>query len=219
MRIILTGATGFVGGEVLKQLLAEEAIRGVTCLSRRSVGIQQPKLTTVLHTDFTHWPTDLARSLAAHDAVIWALGAKATDVSDAAKYERITVTSALSFANVIANSLDHVLRFCYLSGMGADPAEKSTFPWQKATRHMKGRTERGLELLTKTRTAFHATSFRPGGILPRTTSGWADALLSPIAVRVDQLARAMIVEAEFNELPAYRVLSNGAIRKHSNNRP
>jgi nucleoside-diphosphate-sugar epimerase len=213
VRIVLTGATGFVGGEVLGQLLANEETEVVTCLTRRPIGVEHPKLKTILHADFTTWPEELAEVLADHAAVIWTLGAKATDVSTIAQYERVTVTATLAFAAAVSSHLIHPFRFCYLSGMGADPDEKSTFPWQRATRHMKGRAERGLEQLTKAGCPFHATSFRPGGILPITTSRWTDALLSPIAVRVDQLARAMIHETKLREIPPYRVLSNSSIRE------
>ena len=89
MRVVLTGATGFVGGEILKQLLAHDGIQEVTCLTRRPIEVQSPKLMTMLHEDFTHWSAGLARTLAKHDAVIWALGAKATDATDSSEYERI----------------------------------------------------------------------------------------------------------------------------------
>ena len=218
MRIILTGATGFVGGETLTQLLADERVNGVTCISRRPVGVDHPKLATIIHPDFTTWPRAQMKTLLMHDAAIWALGVKASDVSDPAEYERVTVKSTLAFASSMSDSLDHVFRFCYLSGMGADPAETSTFPWQKSTRHLKGRTERGLADLADTGGNFRASAFRPGGILP-TTAGWLlNAILAPIAVRVDQLSRAMIAEAIYDDIPAFRVISNAAIRAVSEDR-
>jgi hypothetical protein len=42
---------------------------------------------------------------------------------------------------------------------------------------------------------------------------WTDILLSPIAVRVDQLARKMIFETACEEWLVYKVLSNRAIRE------
>ena len=40
MKVILTGGTGFVGGEVLKQILVDSNITQVTCLLRRKIDIE-----------------------------------------------------------------------------------------------------------------------------------------------------------------------------------
>lgn len=218
MRIVLTGATGFVGSEILQQVLSRPEITAVTCISRRPVGIQHRKVRNILHSDFTSCPGKLAEGMAEHGALIWALGAKVSDVSDAAEYERATVTSTLVFAGALAHRLSHPFRFCYLSGMGADPGESSRFPWQRMTRHLKGRAERGLEKLASGFALFRATSFRPAGILPRSAARWMDRLLSPITVRVDRLANAMIDEALSECATPYRVISNGLIRGSAKSR-
>jgi nucleoside-diphosphate-sugar epimerase len=213
MKIILTGATGFVGGEILTQLIRRPNVDQITCLTRRPLQVQFPKLRTILHADFTAYPDDLASTLADHDALLWALGGKASDEADPAAYERITCTTTIACATAIAERLTHSFRFGYLSGMGADPSETATFPWQKLTRHLKGRTERSLQDLTQRFPNFHATCFRPAGILPKSTSTFIDKLLAPIAVRVDNLARTMIEEATRNQAEAYAVLNNSTIRK------
>jgi nucleoside-diphosphate-sugar epimerase len=213
MKIILTGATGFVGSEVLAQLLLRDEVDAVTCLTRRPLTVTSPKLRTVLHEDFTSYPDDLARELATHNALIWALGGKASDEADPAVYERITCTTTIACATAIAQRLTDPFRFGYLSGMGADPSETATFPWQRMTRHLKGRTERSLETLTEQYRDFRATCYRPAGILPKSTSGLVDTMLAPIAVRVDRLALAMIEESLRNVAEHYAVLHNSTIRK------
>ncbi len=50
--VILLGATGMVGGEVLRLCLADPRVARVTVLGRKSVGVSDPKLTEVLHQDF-----------------------------------------------------------------------------------------------------------------------------------------------------------------------
>lgn len=37
MKVILSGATGFIGGEVLRQALADPAIKSLTCITRRAL--------------------------------------------------------------------------------------------------------------------------------------------------------------------------------------
>jgi nucleoside-diphosphate-sugar epimerase len=213
MKVILTGATGFVGSEIVAQLLERSEIDEVTCLTRRPVNLQSPKLRTILHDDFTRYNKDLATKLAEHSACIWALGGKASDASNPVAFERATHTFTISFACAVAEGLHQPFRFCYLSGMGADPSETSTFPWEKMTRHLKGRTERDLDRLTEQHRIFRATSFRPAGILPKSTSAVVDRLLAPIAIRVDRLAKIMIDESISTAPVRYRVLSNKTIRE------
>jgi nucleoside-diphosphate-sugar epimerase len=213
MKIVLTGATGFVGSEVLAQLLQRTDVDRVTCLTRRPLAVAAPKLSAVLQADFTSYPDEIAQELAEHDALIWALGGKASDEADPAAYERITCTATHACATAIADRLTHSFRFGYLSGMGADPTETATFPWQRRTRHLKGRTERSLHALTERHPHFRATCFRPGGILPQSTSSLIDALLAPVVVRIDRLAIAMIDESVRNVAEKYAVLNNSTIRK------
>jgi len=47
MKVILTGGTGFVGSEVLRQLADDPAVTKVTCLVRRPVEIESPKVESV----------------------------------------------------------------------------------------------------------------------------------------------------------------------------
>ncbi len=51
-RVIMTGATGMVGGEVLNSCLGNEEIENITSLVRRPSGIKNPKLNEVLVEDF-----------------------------------------------------------------------------------------------------------------------------------------------------------------------
>ena len=55
MKLILTGATGFVGGEVLSQALKDPDIERVTVFTRRALPLQHPKLHQIELADFTDW--------------------------------------------------------------------------------------------------------------------------------------------------------------------
>jgi uncharacterized protein YbjT (DUF2867 family) len=184
-KVLLTGATGFAGGEVLRQLVVHPRVERVTCLVRRPLAFEHPKVVAMIHDDFCQYGA-LAGS--GHQACIWTLGGKASDFDDVAAYARVTHDFPLALARVVASD---AVRFCYLSGMGADPTESAWLPWERETRHLKGRTERDLRALAAEYPTFRVFAFRPGGILPDSaerTRRW----LAPITVSVSELARAMI---------------------------
>jgi nucleoside-diphosphate-sugar epimerase len=70
MKLILTGATRFVGGEVLQRLAAKTGIEEITCLARRAPEALPPKATVILHDDFTRYDAPLLERLAGHAACI-----------------------------------------------------------------------------------------------------------------------------------------------------
>ena len=180
IRIVLTGATGFAGSATLTHLLADDRVQAVTVLSRRPLTVGHPTLTVHLQQDFGAWDTTLLRDLAEHDACVWALGAKASDVTDPERYWYVTHDCTLALAVGLAENNHGHLRFCYLSGMGANPREGLRLPWERQTRIAKGRTERDLRTLAARSRGFHVTCFR---------------LTRPIAVSVADLADALTVVA------------------------
>jgi len=213
MKIILTGATGFVGAHALRHLVADPAIERVTCLTRRPLDIRSPKVEEILHTDFMAYD-GVAERLAGHQACLWTLGGKASDMGTPEVYARITHGFTLALAQAMAARVSAPFRFCYLSGMGADPTETARFAWERLTRHLKGRTEKDLQLLQERFAHFSCHCFRPGGILPDDTNRLLRWILAPISVRVGTLCDAMIAAASAEDL--FRrapVISNGAIKR------
>ncbi|MET1071491.1 MAG: hypothetical protein ABWY11_02470, partial [Umezawaea sp.] len=69
-----------------------------------------------------------------------------SEVRDRARYERITHDFTLALGTAMA-ATGRPFTFCYLSGAGADPEEDSKIPWERVTRHLKGRTEKDLRAL------------------------------------------------------------------------
>jgi nucleoside-diphosphate-sugar epimerase len=191
MKIILTGASGFVGGEVLSQLLAHPGVERVTTLGRRPLGQMDERLVERIHEDFLRYDGPLAAELAEHDGCIWSLGGKVSDARSETEYEKVTHDFALAFARAVAAS-GRPFTFVYVSGMGVDPTGTATFPWQLATRLIKGKTERDLHAVHAEHEGFRALCVRPGGILPRDTGPIVERVLRPIVIRVEVLAAALI---------------------------
>lgn len=211
MRLILTGATGFSGGEVLRQALADASVEAVLVLTRRPTGLVHAKLTEVVRDDFLDY-SDV--DLRGYDACIWCLGVSQLAV-DEAQYERITCGYTIAAATAMLAASPR-LRFCFVSGASADRTEAARSRYARS----KGRAER--QLATLSTNAFH---FRPGYIratkrsVPRKDAGRfyvpVAALLELFSdkwtVDCDALARALLHVAASGA--AGPVLDNRAIRQ------
>ena len=89
MKVVIFGATGMVGGEVLTQCLANDEINTVLSVGRRNSGVVHPKLKEVVHGNFLDF-TALEDELADVDVVYYCLGVYQAQVSKAQFWE-ITV--------------------------------------------------------------------------------------------------------------------------------
>lgn len=157
MKIIITGATGTAGSEVLRQALADPGITDVLVLSRRPLGPVDARFKTALLADFLDYSA-IAQQFTGYDACLWCLGISQTEVSKQ-EYEKITHDYALAAAQAMQVAGEN-FRFCFLSGRGADSAEKSSILFAR----VKGKTENALTRLGRPK-AWH---FRPGYIHPVT---------------------------------------------------
>jgi len=124
MRVLITGATGNIGTELVRQCLSSPSITHITILSRRapsSLDLSDPKLTFLPHLDFQAYPPALLDTLRSQqvEACIWCLGANSQRVSNRKELETINkeypVAAATAFKSLAPN-----FRFIYTSLPGAD---------------------------------------------------------------------------------------------------
>jgi len=114
VHLAVVGATGMVGGYVLRYALDHPSVGLVTAIGRRKLGISHPKLKEVLHQDFADC-TALAGALSDQNAAVFCLGVYTGAVPDA-EFRKITVDYTVEFARVLqASSPDAA--FSFLSGM------------------------------------------------------------------------------------------------------
>ena len=74
MKLIVTGGTGLVATEVIRQSLQMPEITSVIALARRPVqvdGIQSSKLKSVIISDYGEYPDHVKAEFAGADACIW----------------------------------------------------------------------------------------------------------------------------------------------------
>lgn len=74
MDIIITGASGFVGGAVVRRALLDPSIGHIFILSRRPLPdeiTEHEKITVIHHTDFYTYSDALLEQLVGCEACIW----------------------------------------------------------------------------------------------------------------------------------------------------
>ena len=162
MKIILTGATGFVGEGVLLACIQRDDIEKILSVSRRPCGITHSKLEEYIVEDFMDIPLDDPR-LEGYDACFFCAGRSNIGMSRK-EYYHLSYNITMHFARAIGSNPE--LTFIYLSGAGT--SERSRQFWSQT----KAKTERDLRRLPF-KAAF---GFRPAGMKPvkgqRRLQGW-----------------------------------------------
>lgn len=153
MKLIIAGATGLVGSELLHQALRHPSITSIVALARRTVTSTSPyasKLTSVVVHDYAEYPDAVKAAFAGADACIWFVEntIKATPLSpsklihssrtvaitpflagnfDAAEVKRVCQDCMLAGFRAIHLSAARPFRFLYFSAEGT-PRELSKKP-------------------------------------------------------------------------------------------
>jgi len=155
LKVIITGATGMVGEGVLYECLQHPEVEKVLVITRKPSGYSHPKLTEIIHCDFSDI-SSLNDRLRDYNACYFCLGVTSLGKNEQ-EYTKLTYTLTLNFATTLA-SLNPTMTFCYISGAGTDSTEKGRTMWAR----VKGKTENDLMKLPFKK----VYNFRPGGILP-----------------------------------------------------
>lgn len=110
---IIAGATGLVGQEILKRLLADPSVSAVHSLGRRAAAIQNPKLTSHV-VDFKQLQT-----LRPADELYLAIGTTIKDAGSQDAFRSVDFDANLAVAEAALSA--GVKRVGLVSAMGADP--------------------------------------------------------------------------------------------------
>lgn len=137
MKILVTGATGMAGSEVIRQAIIDESITEIIALVRRPLEITHPKITVIIHQDFLNYD-DVRDKFRGCDACIWCLGKSQLQVSKA-QLAVITYDYTIAAAKAMLD-VNPSIHFVFLSGNGADRKEKSSVPFAR----LKGKAENAL---------------------------------------------------------------------------
>ena len=156
-KVIITGATGMVGGCALRICLENQDVSLVTTIGRSRTGINNARLREVVVGDFSDYSA-LSDVLENQNAALFCLGVYTGRVPDDL-FRQITVDYTLAFARALHKASPQSA-FCFLSGQGADQTEQSRMAFAR----YKGAAEKALLEIGFPRVHL----FRPGYIYPVT---------------------------------------------------
>ncbi|KFY94867.1 hypothetical protein V498_03679 [Pseudogymnoascus sp. VKM F-4517 (FW-2822)] len=143
MKVILTGATGFIGGEVLRQALLHPSITTLIVLSRRALSppITHPKLHVIILADFAIYPPEVLTQLDGAEACIWTLGIKSSSIPDQ-RLVSLTYTLALATAlTQLPTPPKQPIRFLFTGGTLSITDPNSSAFFLGPARRVKGEAE------------------------------------------------------------------------------
>lgn len=208
MRVLVIGATGLVGREVVRHLTDRTAVDEVVALVRRALPARESVKVSYRVVDFAQLD-DLDDAFAV-EAVVCALGTTARATPDPAAYRRIEVEIPLEVARRARAA--GASRFGLVSSVGADPGSRATYLRQK------GELEASLQAMGWPRLVIARPSTLRGDRrefrLAEKLGIWLGALLparyKPVAA---ERVAAELVAAVLRGGPAVELLDNATLRR------
>lgn len=123
MKIIVTGATGLVGSEIIRQCLDTREVREVIALARNPMQIDEStdssKLKLVLIEDYGYYPDHVKAAFAGADACIWCVEKSTFRLTILKQYRRTVAITPFRSGNFDFDEVKRVCQTCTLSGLQA----------------------------------------------------------------------------------------------------
>lgn len=210
--VLLAGATGLVGRELLAALLADPAVAAVHALGRRALDVQHPKLTS--HgVDFAALP-----SLPRIDEAYVALGTTIKVAGSQAAFRAVDLDAVTAVARAAQRA--GATKLGIVSAMGADPSSRVFY------NRVKGDMEQAVRALGIDTTVFARPSLLEGDRAslqqpPRPAERWLQAAMRALRPVTPANLRAIaardvavsLIEALRTRGPGAHVLLSGALQR------
>ncbi|CAK5273544.1 unnamed protein product [Mycena citricolor] len=175
MKLIITGATGYVGKETVSQACKHPGITTVVAVSRAPIaapeGTPAGKFKSVIVSDYDQYPDEVKKEFAGAGACIWTVGITPprSIVVGPEEAKRISRTSTLVGMQALADaSPANPFRFLYMSGSAAVRDQTAKVDGEFADFFlMRGDVENAVFDLAGTLAGFEVCVVRPGMIVER----------------------------------------------------
>ncbi|UPK90859.1 hypothetical protein LCI18_001794 [Fusarium solani-melongenae] len=217
MKLVVAGATGFVGTEVIRQALSHLKITSVVTLARRQTAVPEglgsqadpSKLKSVACDDFINYPESVKAEISDADACIWLIAITPAKSKTYPRDEILKVcrdyplAAVDAFSNLSRKGKATPFRFVYVSGSNAE-RDLDKRPWVMGDYCiLRGQVEVGvLERAQKSNGALESCVFKPGLINTANTSflvkglqGVARVLIGLPSIQLDEMAAALLDKA------------------------
>ncbi len=150
--VLLFGASGLVGSELLKQLLVDLTVLNITVFSRKPLTIENEKVRVVI-TDFSNL-NSLAHYFTGCTVLYCCLGTTLRKAGSKEAFRAVDYDMVLTIASIA--SQQNVKKFIAISSLGADAGSSNFYL------RTKGEMERDVSMLKFQKIAFLRPSFLLG---------------------------------------------------------
>ncbi|KAF7336825.1 putative nucleoside-diphosphate-sugar epimerase [Mycena venus] len=171
MKLIVTGATGFVAQEVIRQSLRNPNIKSIVALARKPVvpppGADASKLKSIVVKDYDEYTDEVKKEFSGADACIWTVAITPTKSKEIPfdEVKRVCQTSTLVGLSALHEAgLSRPFRFLYMSGIAAERDQSKTPQMMPEYSLMRGETENRVLAFAAEHSAekFEACVAKPG---------------------------------------------------------
>jgi len=172
-RVILVGASGLIGSNLLSELIQSEEISEVLLLVRKSTGISNPKVKELIlkFDELNTYSSEIQG-----DIIYSCLGTTRRETPDSKLYRKVDLEYPLNLAKLgVKNG---VSQFHIISSLGADPESSSSYL------KLKGELEQELKKLNIPSLHIYQPSFLIGD---RKENRLSDKIMKPISRLIDPL--------------------------------
>lgn len=217
MKVVLSGSTGYIGGEVLTQCLNHPSVTSVLILTRRDPEhlAENPKAKVIIVEDFTSYDEPTINELKTANAAIWCLGTYTGN-------EKVDVEFPLTFIEAIKTrpAGSTPFRYVQLGGAFTEPPPKEgegerSLWFFKNGRRVRGAAEaRVLEAAeVGSRSEFEVYVVKPGVVLPKERAIFQRCIGDSLSIKIDELGAVMVdLAVQGNEQKVFR---NQEIARHA----